>query len=137
MYQKQLTIRTSGRGSIEITDQFASTVTQSGIVAGICHLFVHHTSASLMICENADPTVRGDLEAFMQRLVPDGDALFKHIDEGVDDMPAHIRSVLTQSSLSIPIIDGRSGLGTWQGVYLWEHRLRGHARKITLTCYGN
>ena len=137
MYQKQFTIRTSGRGSTEITDQIASTVTQSELATGICHIFVHHTSASLMICENADPTVRSDLEAFMQRLVPDGDTLFKHIDEGVDDMPAHIRSILTQSSLSIPIIDGRGGLGTWQGIYLWEHRLRGHARQITVTCYGS
>jgi len=137
MHQKRLTIRTIERGSFDITDQVGSIVAQSGIVIGLCHIFVHHTSASLMICENADPTVRSDLEAFMQRLVPDGDSTFKHIDEGIDDMPAHIRSILTQTSITIPIIESRLGLGTWQGVFLWEHRLRGHARQLTITCYGN
>jgi secondary thiamine-phosphate synthase enzyme len=104
---------------------------------GICHLFIHHTSASLLIQENADPDVQRDLEAFFQRLVPDGDPIFRHTAEGPDDMPAHVRCALTASSLSIPITDGRLGLGTWQGIYLWEHREHGSSRRLTITVDGS
>ena len=134
--QEQLTIRTSGRGTTNITRQVSDIVTATGIKTGICHVFVHHTSASLMLCENADPTVRSDLETFMQHLVPDGDPMFAHADEGPDDMPAHIRSVITHSELTIPVVQGRCGLGTWQGVYLWEHRTHAHSRQLTITMYG-
>ena len=109
---------------------------QAGIGTGLCHLFLRHTSASLILCENADPDVREDLERFMQRLVPDGDALFIHTAEGPDDMPAHIRNILTHSDLTLPVADGRCSTGTWQGVYLWEHRQQGHRRQITVTVTG-
>lgn len=105
-------------------------------MTGICHVFIHHTSASLILSENADPQVRDDLETFMSHTVPDGDPMFKHTAEGKDDMPAHVRTVLTDSSLSIPVTDGRCQLGTWQGVYVWEHRTMAHNRKITVTLYG-
>ncbi len=108
----------------------------SGIVSGICQVFCRHTSASLVLTENADPTVRADLEAFISRLVPDGDPIFRHTAEGPDDMPAHVRSVLTQSGLSLPVGGGRCLLGTWQGVYLWEHRSAGHRRHVTVTVLG-
>jgi len=137
VYQKNVSIQTSGRGSYDITDQITRVVKEAGISTGLCHVFIHHTSASLMICENADPTVRRDLEAFMQRLVPDGDALFQHVDEGADDMPAHVRTILTQTAITLPISSGRCGLGTWQGVYLWEHRVADYRRRLTLTCYGD
>jgi secondary thiamine-phosphate synthase enzyme len=97
---------------------------------------VHHTSASLMLCENADPSVRLDLEKFMAGLVPDGSPLFDHVAEGPDDMPAHVRSVLTQSGVTLPLTSGRCALGTWQGVYLWEHRHAGHTRRLTVTVFG-
>jgi secondary thiamine-phosphate synthase enzyme len=103
---------------------------------GLCHVFVHHTSASLILCENADPTVRRDLEAFLARLVPDGDPLFEHTDEGMDDMPAHIRAILTKMDLSIPVTGGRCALGTWQGIYLYEHRTHAHRRRVTVTVQG-
>lgn len=128
-----LEIQTTGRGMINITPRIASIVSQADIQHGICHLFLHHTSASLIICENADPTVQNDLEAFMTRLVPDGDRLFQHTIEGIDDMSAHVRTVLTQSSLNIPITDNVLSLGTWQGIFLWEHRLHAHHRKMTVT----
>jgi secondary thiamine-phosphate synthase enzyme len=111
-------------------------VRESGIRIGLCHLFVQHTSASLILCENADPRVRRDLEAFMSRLIPDGDRLFEHADEGPDDMPAHIRAILTQVELTLPIRGGTCALGTWQGLYLYEHRTRGLERRITLTMHG-
>jgi secondary thiamine-phosphate synthase enzyme len=114
--QENLTYRTQGRGSIELTEDVARIVSGCGVWQGLCHVFVHHTSASLMLCENADPTVLRDLEAFMARLVPDGDPLFRHTAEGPDDMPAHVRSVLTQSALTIPVSEGRCLLGTWQGI---------------------
>jgi len=130
-------ISTRGRGSYEITRQIQDLVVGSGVDQGLCHIFVHHTSASLILCENADPDVRRDLEAFMARLVPDGDPLFIHTAEGTDDMPAHIRSVLTKSEMTIPITHGRCGLGTWQGVFLWEHRSRPHRRRITISLVGD
>ena len=136
VYQKQLIVQTKGRGSYDISRQIEEAVFDAAIDTGLCHVFIHHTSASLMLCENADPTVRRDLEAFMQQLVPDGDPIFQHVDEGPDDMPAHVRSVITQSGLSIPVNRGRCALGTWQGIYLWEHRTQAYRRQITVTVYG-
>ncbi len=136
MRQDSLEVATRGRGSYDITGRVAAVVSGSGVHTGLCHVFVHHTSASLMLCENADPDVRRDLDAFMARLVPDGDPLFRHTAEGPDDMPAHVRTVLTQTGLAIPVRDGSLALGTWQGIYLWEHRTRGHRRRITVTVVG-
>jgi secondary thiamine-phosphate synthase enzyme len=136
LHSKTIHVRTRGRGSYDITEQLQQIAASSGIADGLCTVFVHHTSASLIISENADPAVLADLEAFMTRLVPDGDALFVHKDEGPDDMPSHVRSVLTQTSLTIPIARGRCDLGTWQGVYLWEHRHAPHDRRLTVTLVG-
>ncbi len=136
VYQHTICVTTNGRGTFEISHEVQAAVEQSGITTGICQVFVHHTSASLMLTENADPDVRRDLEAFMSRTVPDGDPLYRHTMEGPDDMSAHVRSVLTQSGLSLPVGDGRCLLGTWQGVYLWEHRTSGHARRVTVTVNG-
>lgn len=122
-----------GRGIWDLTARVQRIVADSGVSSGLCTVFIHHTSASLIISENADPTVHRDLNAFLQRLVPDGDPLFQHTDEGPDDMPSHVRSVLTQTSLSIPIAAGRCDLGTWQGIYLWEHRTAPHRRRLTVT----
>jgi secondary thiamine-phosphate synthase enzyme len=129
-------VSTRGRGTYDITDELQSAVRGSGIARGLCTVFVHHTSASLIINENADADVRRDLDAFMARLVPDGDPLFIHVAEGPDDMPSHVRAALTQTSLGIPVADGRCDLGTWQGVYLWEHRRAPHKRRITVTLVG-
>jgi secondary thiamine-phosphate synthase enzyme len=136
VYQHTIEVATDGRGTVELSDKIRKAVSQSGIETGVCQVFVHHTSASLMLTENADPDVRRDLEAFMARTVPDGDPLFHHTLEGPDDMSAHIRSVLTQSGLSVPVGDGRCLLGTWQGIYLWEHRTSGHTRRVTVTVTG-
>jgi secondary thiamine-phosphate synthase enzyme len=136
VFQKQLVVSTQGRGTFDITRDINAIVQESALKRGLCHVFIHHTSASLILCENADPTVRHDLETFMKRLVPDGDVMFQHIDEGSDDMPAHVRTVLTQSGLSLPVTNGHCALGTWQGVYLWEHRTRGYQRRVTVTLYG-
>lgn len=136
MLQQKLNIQTRGRGSHEITGPVQEIVSASGIQSGLCHVFVHHTSASLMLCENADPTVRADLERFMSRLVPDGDPLFQHQDEGPDDMPAHVRTILTTTGLTIPVTNHRCDLGTWQGIYLWEHRTHAHHRSITVSISG-
>jgi secondary thiamine-phosphate synthase enzyme len=130
-------VATGGRGTTDITRQVQKVVADAGVRAGQCTVFVHHTSASVIICENADPTVRGDLERFIARLVPDGDRIFEHTDEGPDDMPAHVRSVLTATSVTIPITDGRCDLGTWQGVYLWEHRRAPHRRRVTVSVIGS
>jgi len=129
-------IATPGRGFAEITRQLLSEVQGSGISNGLCHVFLRHTSASLLITENADPDVRRDLEQFVSRLAPDGDPSYLHSAEGPDDMPAHIRSVLTCSELTIPVRNGRLALGTWQGAYLWEHRLRPHRRRLDITILG-
>lgn len=134
--QHRIEIKTRGRGTHEITAEIQNIVSKSGIETGLCNLFLQHTSASLILCENADPDVQRDLEAFAQRLVPDGDPLFIHTMEGPDDMPAHVRTVLTDSSLSIPIGDGKCLLGTWQGIYLWEHRQHSHNRNIVITLLG-
>jgi secondary thiamine-phosphate synthase enzyme len=134
--QTELEVSTTGRGIYEISRQVKDFVSSSGIRTGLCHIFIRHTSASLMLCENADPAVLRDMETFMQRQVPDGDPLFTHTAEGPDDMPAHVRSVLTQSDINLPISVGRCALGTWQGIYLWEHRYSPHRRKVMLTLSG-
>jgi len=131
-HRGKLSVATRGRGTYDITHDVAEVVRASGARDGLATVFVHHTSASLIVCENADPSVRRDLEAFVARLVPDGDALFTHTAEGDDDMPAHVRTVLTQTSIGIPIEAGRLALGTWQGLYLWEHRTSPHARSVTV-----
>ncbi|CAM3081768.1 YjbQ family protein [Corallococcus sp. ZKHCc1 1396] len=137
MYQaKQLTVSTRGRGLVDITDEVQRAVKGTGIRDGLCTLFLHHTSASLLISENADPVVQRDLEAFFSRLVKDGDPLFQHDAEGPDDMPAHVRTVLTQVSLTVPVKDGAADLGTWQGVYVWEHRTSPHHRRVTVSVLG-
>lgn len=137
MYQRRIELPSAPRGLRNITRQVEDGVREARVGQGICHLFIHHTSASLLIQENADPDVQRDLEAFFQRLVPDGDPIFRHTAEGPDDMPAHVRCALTASSLSIPITDGRLGLGTWQGIYLWEHREHGSSRRLTITVDGS
>lgn len=134
--QEALSFHTNGRGTINISTQLNAVVSTSGISTGIANIFVQHTSASLILCENADPTVRRDLEAFMSRVTPDGDSLYQHTDEGPDDMSAHVRTVLTDSSLSIPFRAGQLLLGTWQGVFLWEHRTQAHNRQIIISLYG-
>ena len=134
--QQQIQVDTRGRGTNELTSDVQSIVRRSGVKTGTCNVFIRHTSASLMICENADPAVLSDLETFMARLVSDGDPRFTHTAEGPDDMPAHVRSILTQSDLTMPVMDGRCALGTWQGIYLWEHRHRGHRRTVIVTVTG-
>jgi len=136
MPQREFTVETSGRGSYDLTDKIRGAVRDAGINSGLCHVFLRHTSASLMLCENADPVVLQDLERFMSRLVPDGAPMFSHTAEGPDDMSAHVRSVLTHNDLTVPIRNGQPDLGTWQGIYLWEHRLSAHRRSITLTLSG-
>ena len=136
MFQAEIELSTKGRGTYDITSQVAAAVRNAGVATGLCHVFVTHTSASLMLCENADPDVRRDLETFMGDLAPDGDPRFVHTAEGPDDMSAHVRSVLTQSDLTIPISDGRLALGTWQGIYLWEHRVAAHRRRVVVTVHG-
>ncbi len=133
---KVIEVRTRGRGTTEITPQVQDAVAAAGIADGLCTVFIHHTSASLIINENADPDVQRDLDAFLSRLVPDGDSLYVHTMEGPDDMPAHVRTALTQTSLSIPVARGRCALGTWQGIFLWEHRHHGHSRRVTVTVVG-
>lgn len=135
-HAETIAVSTRGRGTIEITDDVQRIVRAAKISTGLCNVFVHHTSASIIVCENADPTVRSDLERFAARLAPDGDAMFEHTAEGPDDMPAHVRSVFTQTSVGIPIAGGRCDLGTWQGVYLWEHRTHPHRRRVTVSVIG-
>jgi secondary thiamine-phosphate synthase enzyme len=136
IFQSEIRVDTTGRGTYDLTREVQQAVRDSSVEAGLCHLFIQHTSASLMLCENADPSVRRDLETFMARQVPDGDPMFTHTAEGPDDMSAHVRSILTQSDLNIPVRGGRCALGTWQGVYLWEHRTSPHARRVVLTVQG-
>ncbi|MGF1546086.1 MAG: secondary thiamine-phosphate synthase enzyme YjbQ [Thiotrichales bacterium] len=136
VFQDSFEVGTRGRATYAITDAVQRIVAAAAIRVGLAQVFVHHTSASLMLCENADPDVRHDLETFMGDFVPDGDARFRHRDEGPDDMPAHVRSLLTGSGLALPITDGRCALGTWQGIYLWEHRHHPHQRRITVTVLG-
>lgn len=128
-----LSIETAGRGLYDITRQVSGVVDAGGVRDGQCHCFIKHTSSSLIITENADPQVHRDLENFLARLVPDGDPLFGHDAEGPDDMPAHVRTVLTATELTVPVADGRLALGTWQGLYLYEHRARPHTRRVIVT----
>ena len=132
-----LTVTTKGRAFHDITSSVARRVSESGIATGLCTLHLQHTSASLVIQENADPDVRRDFDRFFARLVPDGDPSFSHTVEGDDDMPAHIRTALTTVNLSIPIADGRLVLGTWQGIYLWEHRRAAHRRTLVIHVIGD
>jgi len=129
---RQLTITTPGQGLHEFTERLDALVRESGVQEGLCTLFVQHTSASLLIQENADPAVRRDLEQWLNRLAPENDPLYTHRNEGPDDMPGHIKSALTTTHLSIPVTNGRLALGTWQGVYLWEHRHRGGPRRVVV-----
>ncbi|HEY5943840.1 MAG TPA: secondary thiamine-phosphate synthase enzyme YjbQ [Kofleriaceae bacterium] len=135
-HRGELTVATKGRGTYDITKDVAAIVNASNAQNGLATVFIHHTSASLIICENADPSVRDDLETFAAKLVPDGDRMFTHDAEGDDDMPAHVRSVLTQTSIGLPIANGRLALGTWQGLYLWEHRTSPHRRHVSVTVIG-
>ena len=135
--QSEIRLATKGRGTYDLSAAVQGAVRESGVNTGLCHVFIRHTSASLMLCENADPSVMRDLETFMSRQVPDGDPMFTHTAEGPDDMPAHVRSILTQSDLNIPVRDGRCALGTWQGIYLWEHRHAPHERRIIVTVQGS
>lgn len=136
VHQATLTIRTSGQGTYEITEAVAREVQRSGIVRGLATVFCRHTSCSLVIMENADPTARRDLEAWLNRLVPEGDPSFEHTLEGADDMPSHIKMALTRTSESIPV-DGRHlMLGTWQGIFVWEHRRASHSRNVIVTVMG-
>jgi len=134
--QHTLEIRTRGRGTTEITGEVARLVGLSGIATGIAHVFVQHTSCSLMITENADPAVLGDLEMLAKRWAPDGDAAYRHDTEGDDDMAAHARSVLTGTAVTVPVGSGELLLGTWQGIYLWEHRSGSHLRNVVVTLVG-
>lgn len=134
--QTELEIATQGRGTYDLSSKVQDAVAASGIETGMCHVFIRHTSASLMLCENADPSVMRDLETFMSKQVPDGDPMFTHTAEGPDDMPAHVRSILTQSDLNLPVSNGQCALGTWQGIYLWEHRHAPHARRVVVTVQG-
>ncbi len=136
VHTEPITVRTAGKGTYEITDQISEVLARSGMVSGTLTVFVQHTSCSLIIMENADPTARRDLEKFFDRLVPENAPYFEHNDEGPDDMPSHIRMVLTRSSEVIPVEDSRMQLGTWQGIFLFEHRHAAHRRKITVTVIG-
>lgn len=137
VYQDTFSIRTPGRGTIEVTGRVTELLRNANITSGICNIFIRHTSASLILCENADPAVRTDLETFLSRLVRDGDPEFIHNTEGPDDMPAHIRSILTENSLTLPVSSGRLALGTWQGIYLYEHRYSSCQRQVLVTIYGD
>lgn len=134
--QSNFDVPTRGHGTYDITREVQDRVAECGVQTGLAHVFIRHTSASLILCENADPAVRSDLESFMARTVPDGDPMFHHDQEGPDDMPAHVRSILTESSLMIPVTGSRLALGTWQGVYVYEHRHAPHRRSVTVTIQG-
>ncbi|MGH8618439.1 MAG: secondary thiamine-phosphate synthase enzyme YjbQ [Burkholderiales bacterium] len=136
VFQKTLDFRTRGRGTTDITDAVQGAVAASGIRTGVCTVFLQHTSASLILCENADPDVRRDLETIIARLAPDADPAYRHDAEGDDDMAAHARTMLTSNSLTIPVTNGALALGTWQGLYLWEHRTAPHPRSVVVTVMG-
>jgi len=136
VHQERLTVTTGGRGTYEITEQVAAVVARAGIDIGTAHVFQEHTSASLAVTENADPDVRADLERILARLAPDGDPDYAHRLEGPDDMAAHVRHMLTHNDLTVPVNSGRCALGTWQGIYLWEHRYKGGPRRVTVTVQG-
>lgn len=136
VHQATLTLRTPGQGTHEITDSVAREVTKSGVQNGLVSVFCQHTSCSLVIMENADPSARRDLEDWLNRLVPEDDPHFEHTLEGADDMPSHIKMALTRTSETIPVSGGRMQLGTWQGIFLWEHRRAPHARRVIVTVLG-
>ena len=136
VFQDSFTIRTRGQGTSEITDEVAQIVARSSVARGVAHVFCQHTSCSLVVMENADPTARTDLEAWLNRLVPEGDPCFAHTLEGADDMPSHIKMALTRTSETVPVADGRLLLGTWQGLFLWEHRRAPHTRRLIVTVLG-
>ena len=136
LHQATITIRTQAQGTYELTEQVAREIKRSGITAGIVTVFCQHTSCSLVIMENADPTARRDLQAWLSRLVPEGDPIFQHTQEGPDDMPSHVKMALTRTSESVPFADGRMMLGTWQGIFLWEHRRAAHTRNVVVTVMG-
>jgi secondary thiamine-phosphate synthase enzyme len=133
VHQQTFSLRTRGRGTLGITAEVQRVVDASGVEQGLCNVFLQHTSASLILCENADPDVRRDLETILSRLAPDGDPAYVHDTEGPDDMASHARSVLTSNSLSVPVSAGKLMLGTWQGIYLYEHRTAPHERKVVVT----
>lgn len=135
--QCELSIQTSGRGTQDITSEIKAAVRKSNIQTGLCHIFLRHTSASIILCENYDEQVRLDLEHFLLRFVPDGDPIFQHVLEGKDDMPAHIRTVLTKTDMTVPITDGDLALGTWQGIFLYEHRYAAQKRHIVISATGS
>ena len=135
--QARFAVHTRGRGFSEITREVADAVAASHVDTGIANVFTAHTSCSLLLGENADPAVREDLERWFARIVPDGDPIFRHDAEGPDDMPAHVRSILAGVSLGVPVHGGKLLLGTWQGIYLWEHRLDPHQRKVSVTVLGH
>ena len=135
-HQSLIRFSAAGRGTYNITDQVAKVVAESGVLTGIAHIFVQHTSCSLTITENADPDVRRDLETILSRLAPDGDPAYRHDTEGPDDMAAHARNMLTDVALTVPVNNGRLLLGTWQGIYLWEHRTSPQQRCIVVTVLG-
>lgn len=136
IFQKTICIRTRGRGTTDITDDVAKVLAESGTRIGLCTVFVQHTTASLVLCENADPDVRRDLEALFARLAPDGDPAWRHDTEGPDDMASHARSILAGSTVTVPVSGGKLALGTWQGIYLWEHRRAPHERRVVVTLSG-
>jgi len=129
---KQFSVRTPGQGLHEVTADIAELVRRAGVDEGLCTVYIRHTSASLVIQENADPTAKQDLERWLNRLVPEGDPFYRHDAEGPDDMPAHIKAALSASSLAVPVLQGKLALGTWQGIYLWEHRRRGGERELVV-----
>ena len=137
IFQQVLKIQTRGKGLQEITSEVREVVRASEITSGLCNLFVRHTSSSLVIQENADPDVQKDLEYFFRKLVPENDLRYTHTQEGPDDMPSHIRSAMTKTSEQIPLADGKMLLGTWQGIFLWEHRSRGHSRNVVVHISGD
>ena len=135
-FQSTFDIATRGRGTQEITDRVAAIIGTSGVACGIAHVFVRHTSCSVIITENADPTVRADIEALAKRWAPDADPAYRHDTEGDDDMAAHARTLLAGTSVTVPVADGRLLLGTWQGIYVWEHRTAPHRREVVVTVIG-
>ena len=134
--QQTLEFRTKGRGTLDVTSEVQLAVAATGVRKGVCTVFLQHTSASLVLCENADPDVRRDLETILARLAPDGDPAYRHDTEGADDMAAHARSILTSNSFTIPVSEGRLALGTWQGLYLYEHRYAPYSRSVVVTVIG-
>jgi secondary thiamine-phosphate synthase enzyme len=135
VHQRRIVLPPTTRGLLDITSTVSDVVAAAEITTGLCHIFLQHTSASLVIQENADPDVLADLDDWFTRSVPDGDRRYRHADEGPDDMPAHIRAAITQTALTVPVINGTLGLGTWQGIYLFEHRTHPHRRAVVITLF--